>query len=248
MSHLSDIGFTVKDQPALKELLGRITKVVRQIKTDQGVYLQYEDPSGAELWMFMKDGKIDAIMPYFSGTSSRLIRVIKIEKEKNGMDKGFTGWVVPRDKSEQDYPITFDVPDFYTLPVQQLPKEINVRIAAFADDFRIETMEERIEKAKPGADGKKKGVIAEEAFIPIGQFAAAKDASPSVTASALISGRVLQAEKKTNSFTGEAYLWVYLKTLSAEIDVVCDLKLYSEVPTVGAIVVGTFWLSGKLLP
>jgi hypothetical protein len=242
MSHFSDIGFTIQDESTFLNKIVATTK--ESVPFDSGKYIVYRDPSGAELWLQISEGdEFLGINPHYYGQSSRLVRIDRGEK-REAMDGAFTCWVKPREKGEQDYPMTFDVPDFYTLPTWELPIEANIQITAFAHSIRISNEKAWEEKAKTE---ERYAMLAREAFIPSGQFTPdGKETNPP-TANAILSGRVLAAEKKLNEFSGETYLWMYLKTLSAEIDVVCDLKLTKEIPEIGSIVSGSFWISGKLI-
>lgn len=64
---------------------------------------------------------------------------------------------------------------------------------------------------------------------------------------AIFSGHILEVEKKTNKLSEASFYWILVDTLGGLYDVVVDPRLIAEHPTIGNIVSGTFWLSGRLL-
>ena len=56
---------------------------------------------------------------------------------------------------------------------------------------------------------------------------------------------MLAAEERENPATGRAFLWLRLRTYGGEIEAVADPGLTAGIPAVGAVAVGTFWLSGR---
>jgi hypothetical protein len=49
-----------------------------------------------------------------------------------------------------------------------------------------------------------------------------------------------------NETTGDAFWWARVRTLGGEIEVVADPVLLTGPVTPGAVVQGSFWLSGRL--
>lgn len=66
-------------------------------------------------------------------------------------------------------------------------------------------------------------------------------------AAAVITGHVLSSERIKNTFTGEYFYHIKVKTLGADIDVVADPELVDREICAGGVVSGSFWLSGRVL-
>ena len=72
------------------------------------------------------------------------------------------------------------------------------------------------------------------------------DAPP--RAEAVFSGHVLESGRRTNRLTGADFIWCLVETLGGVYDVVIDPELLPDVPRVGGVLQGSFWLSGRIAP
>ncbi len=88
--------------------------------------------------------------------------------------------------------------------------------------------------------------FASQSFIPSGLFKSPDDDSPP-RAEAFFTGHVLEAERRTNALTEMDFIWCLVETLGGVFDVVIDPQLLPEVPRVGGVIQGSFWLSGRIL-
>jgi hypothetical protein len=61
---------------------------------------------------------------------------------------------------------------------------------------------------------------------------------------------VVQAERKVNDRTGEPFFWALIETLgNQQIDVVVHpMVVRGNPPRPGSVILGSFFLSGRLLP
>lgn len=87
-----------------------------------------------------------------------------------------------------------------------------------------------------------------ESFIPSGTFRPGGERIEPPVAAAIFAGTVLEARKITNKDTGLGFYHAKVKTLGGEVDLVVS----PDSPTgnhlrPGAVVHGSFWLSGLLL-
>lgn len=250
MSHLSDIGFPAKDREELLELLKRVYSSEKKevIEIPIGAYIAYRDKSGAELWL-QKTIDVNGVQqmvgvnPHYCGQSRRAVRITRREK-RDDLDGAFSCWVFQLKETDQDFPMIFDVADYHRYSAIKAGQNVTVQISAFAERLEIRNIAEEEGEARKED---KKIMLADEAFLPIGQFLDPSNPNGSPTAEAVISGEILEIERKVNDFTGSEFYWVYLKTLSMEIDVVYDPKLLPETPEVGSIISGDFWVSGRII-
>jgi hypothetical protein len=98
-------------------------------------------------------------------------------------------------------------------------------------------------------DGEDKPIFSANYFIPSGMFASgdAPKAAARPTAEALFAGKVLKAERRHNQAGGEDFVWALVETYGgATIDVVIDPRSLPVLPSVGSILDGDFWISGRI--
>jgi hypothetical protein len=137
--------------------------------------------------------------------------------------------------------ICFEAPDYRLQDDLVLPARRNVQVAAFA--YQIDMFEtEAAFDASQATDVK----YSSKSFIPSGLFPAAKDSTVPPQALAIFTGHVIDAGKKVNGLTGVAFHWALVETAGGTYDVVIDPELLHELPTVGSIISGSFWLSGRI--
>jgi hypothetical protein len=83
--------------------------------------------------------------------------------------------------------------------------------------------------------------FATQSLAPAGLF------SDELEAMAVFTGHVVESALRTNSLTGREYAWAAVESLGGAYDVVAARELLSAAPPAGAVVMGSFWLSGRLL-
>ena len=64
---------------------------------------------------------------------------------------------------------------------------------------------------------------------------------------AVMSGVVIDWQKKKNELTGNAYYWALLDTYYGQVDVVTQCDFLNPEPVTGGVLWGSFWLSGILI-
>jgi hypothetical protein len=248
-SHLSSIGFPVQTEQDLYSLAERISEKATPHEVPQGYYLSYQDPSGAAIWLHAdQDRQIGGMNPHFVGPSVMPLKIVRsVHREKDhAFDGAYFAWVAPEEEhnhQEGAYPLLFDAPDYLKHSQVKLPALLLVQIAAFAHELEIFASEEEW-KQKAGD----KPQLAVESFIPAGLFPVDGRANAALpSAHALISGHVLDAQKRTNQMTGKTFWWLQVQSYAATYDAVVDPLLLRSEPKPGCIVKGSFWLSGVIL-
>lgn len=248
MSNLSDIGFPVKGEEDVNQLIMDVLPHTENIPCPRGFYLRFSDESGSEIYL---QGNFDQEMlgfnPHFKGKSKRSVGITTlIERDASELDGGFYAWANPRvekDEMTGDYPFVFDTPDFRTIPDMKIPQIVDIQLTAFAsNDFQMFANEREFNESQ-----KDTVKTASKFFMPNGLFEI-KDEEIDLSVLrpiATFSGEVKEFELKTNSLTGENFYWFLVDTFGGEIDVVADSKLVNE-PKIGGIIKGQFWLSGVI--
>ena len=256
MSNLSDIGFPVKSDKDVNDILMKVMQELTQIPCPpRGFYYLFSDESGAELFL-QADSSQDIIgfNPAFWGKSRRKIGLLKgIERDTSELDGAFYGWsnpVDPEDPAEGgDHQIVFDMPDFRLHEKIILPKTAEVQLTAFAsNNFKIYQNEADLSKSRSGnANDPARSFVASALFgLAENTPDQAGDAIPP-QAHGNISGEIKEFALRTNGFTHKTFYWFLIDTLGGEIDIVADPGLVTSEPKVGQIADGSFWVSGKIL-
>lgn len=242
-THFSAIGFSTQNQDEFRKLIIKAAEEGINTETDAGIYIQWKEKNGAELWVQVdKNNALIGLNPHYAGKAIMRVGVIKqISRARNSaLDGAYYGWADPTGDvpDHGTYPFVFDLPNFLTNPLQ-LPTIIDVQISAFAHELQIYSDEDKF--AEAGTH------FAPESFIPSGLFTPKMEAFEEPASQAIFTGKVIQHSTLTNEFTGLKYEWALVKTLGGEIDVVADPSLMSEEIHPGGIISGSFWLSGKII-
>jgi hypothetical protein len=245
-SHFSSLGIPMSDRDIYFEYFKKSYENGKHINTDQGMYTKWEIGNGIELWGQV-DKNSDAIgmNPHFSGSTEMKVRIEKRVNKPDDtvLDGAFYGWADPSD-SENDgsYPFVFDVPDVATYQSIKLHQIVTVQLTAFAHEISAYLNDEEYEKSQD-----KEPKFASEAFIPSGLFSPDGSDNNSPQAYAIFTGHILDTKEIINPYTNNRFLWARVKTLGGEIDIVIDPEILEGNLTIGGIVSGSYWLSGKII-
>ena len=252
-SNFSNIGLHIGSPQEFQELATKAASRSTPVPTFVGgAYLHFSTPEGVELWIQISpDKEIVGCNPHFVGGSRHLsaggfavdvTRIVSIDGAP--LDGRLVGTIAGEEAS--GCPIVFDVPDFRQYAARlTLPTRVRCQIAAFPHEFTASPTEEAFhadQAAKLSGPG-----MAAESFIPSGTFRPGGETIEPPEAQAVLAGRILAAERRTNSFSGHPFYALSVKTLGGVIDMPVDPQLISSTPVAGGVVFGSFWLSGRLL-
>ena len=249
MSNLSDIGFPVRGEQDVNEMIMQVLGNVVEIRCHNGFYLRFSDSSDAELYLQGNpEQELIGFNPHFAGKSRRKVALTEaVERDSSELDGGFHAWANPLDETGEtgDYPFVFNSPDFRAVHLHEFPKTVEIQLTAFAsNDFKIFANEMDFNE-KQESELK----YAAKSFVPSGLFSL--DENEIIDLSlvhpiGIFAGEIISFKEKTNSLTNGKFYHFLVDTLGGEIDVVADAKLITEEPKIGGIVSGQFWLSGKI--
>jgi hypothetical protein len=249
-SHFSSIGFPITTMEEAEEIANRITPEATPIEVKNGTYLRWAPGSGEELWLLRnRRGATIGLNPHFTGSSSvRIGLVERVERRgESPLDGAFFAWAgVDDDPSDGECQLVFDCPDAASHAGLQLPALATGQIAAFAHSIEVHASQEEFDTSQEQADVP----FASQSFFPAGLFADELDTDGDADAStseAIFTGHVVDSSIRTNSLTNVQYVWAAVETLGGVYDVVVGQDLLSEPPANGAVVMGSFWLSGRLV-
>ena len=229
-------------------------------------YLYYCQRSncGAQLWACISpEGTGGGFEPHFAGPSR-----IRLKVEKN-VDDGFNaGYIhgqardigdnfppedeeIYRDEDGQLHlniglQVMLNCPTYHIygdkVPIGSV---VTAQVAAFCHTIDIYDNLEDFEKQQQQEEGIS---LSDKSFFQVGseKKSEKEDDSPRP---ALISGHVLQVERKVNENTGESYYWALVETLDGcKIDVVIHPAWVDRPLLPGCIILGEFYLSARLFP
>ncbi|HEY0051642.1 MAG TPA: hypothetical protein VGB68_20255 [Pyrinomonadaceae bacterium] len=248
MSNLSDIGFPVRGEQDVNDVIMKVLKNVSEIPCPRGSYYKFADASGAAIYLQANASQeLIGFNPHFEGKSRRTVCLTEtIEKESSELDGAFHAWANPSEENNPEsgeYPFVFDVPDFRVNTDLNFPQNRQVQLTAFAsNEFQV-FASERDFYAQQDSELK----FAAKSFVPTGLINFHIDNTQPPLAFGVFTGEIKEFELKTNELTGEKFYWFLVDTLGGEIDVVADAKLVAAEPSVGGYLNGQFWLSGRLL-
>ena len=247
-SHFSSIGFPITTMAEAEELANWIAPRATTIAVKNGAYLHWAPGSGEELWLLHnRRGSLIGLNPHFAGSSS--VRVGLVERVEQPGDSSLDGAFFAWGGAEDDpwdgaCQLVFDCPDAASHADLKLPALATAQLAAFAQSIDVHGSPEEFAEAQVGEEVP----FASQSFLPSGLFAEELGSDGgSRTSEAIFTGHVLESSVRTNSLTGVHYVWAAVETLGGVYDVVADQELLPEAPAPGAVVIGTFWLSGRLV-
>jgi hypothetical protein len=232
----------------MNDLCARIGPVAEPLDTERGVYFRWSDPSGAEVWIQVStEIEVLGMNPHFAGKS--VVRVQLTERPDPGspssLDGRFHGWADPVQADDGglqgSYPFLFDAPDAARHDRLELPAVVTAQIAAFAHEVEAFDSPEAYAASQTG-----EVKFAAQSFIPSGLFNLSGADAPA-RAEAVFTGLVTESERRTNRLTGKEFIWCLVDSLGGSFDVVIDPELLPNVPRVGGVVQGSFWLSGRII-
>jgi hypothetical protein len=246
-SHLSTIGFTTENEEEIEELILKACEKGKTIKTQEGEYIKWALSGGIEVYVLLDNrNTVVGFNPHFAGTARMKVGLTERVKRpgESELEGAFHGWADPldTDPTNGEYPFVFDLPDFRTYDHISLPSIITAQIAAFAHELSVYPDDKAFEESQP--DDIK---FAPESFVPSGIFQSDDENSDANQSFAMIAGHVLETSMLINPFSNAEFYWSKVRTLGGELDALSDPEVLNGKLLPGAVVYGTFWLSGRLV-
>lgn len=247
MSHFSAIGFNVETVDDYNSLIEQVLQVATEYSTHENLtYLRYTDPSGAEIWLCTNNDKKEIVCatPCFTSKTTQKMGINAVTPIENGeySDGTVHGWLNATDYDEKDgwlnghYPAIVDVPNY--LDYQD---DNQVRIAyltLFAENVDIFDNEQDFNDWQKENEYQ----FSYEFFSPSGMFV--DENSDKTTAIVLAGLTVLETEKRLNILSNNEFYWCRVSTYGGEYEAVFPLDMFDDVPEVGNIIFGDYWLTG----
>ena len=241
MGHLSDIGFPFKQPEELQTFIAGIIEEGEPLPTQRGYYVFWSPGEGVELWIRVDNQRrLVGCSPHFTGTGQMQVGITQtFRNEERPLDGSCYAWADPQGDNPYSglYPFVADMPDFDLVEERALlVPVVAMQIAAFSSELRCYRSEGEFISEQP--DGSRPQA---ESFTPTWRHG--EDPTPE----AHITGRILEAEMRTNPATGQEFYAISIRTHGGTVDVVADPTLTKGRPAENGIVQGTFWLSARVI-
>lgn len=234
MSNLSDIGFPVKSEEDVNQILMDVLSDIEQMACQPfGFYYRFRDPSGAQLFLQSNpEQELVGFNPAFDGSVSQTLSLIRmLERDTSELDGGYVARSVSGGAA-----FVFDVPDFRRVSPGEMPFEAEVELTAFASNDLS---------------------VVSGSGLPEGEFVRplrdTEDAlfeddaeNPPPQAHVSIAGTINTAEKRANAQSGSEFWVLSVDAGEIALSIVADPAHLTEKPETGDSISGSFWLSGKL--
>lgn len=241
-TNFSSVGFDISSEKALQAAIRELLPASKAVPTYVGgAYLHYQSPEGCELWaQFSPDRELIGCNPHFAGSARFRIHVTAVQ------DHGATpldGQLIAELVDDQaGVPVVINVPDYRQYAARlQPPVNAVVQIAAIAQELSVFASEEELARSPLH------GLAASGAMIPSGTFLPGGARRHPPLPLAVLAGRVLRAERRVNTAGKLPFCIIEVRTLGGVLDVVADPEYVPSEPLPGHIVVGSFFLSGRLI-
>lgn len=245
-NHLSTLGFPVTTEQDFRHYVYQTSEFGQKILTKHGSYTYWPVGNGIELWVQTNHHRrIIGMNAHFRGyTRMRAGITERLPRYPHSLlDGAFYGWANPRtaDPASGNFPFVFDLPDYDVYDELALPDIFSVQVAAFALDLQCFSNDVSFLQAQQTGTHS-----APETFLPTGLLTPQGMPKQPAIAQALLSGHVLDTAKLINPVTGQKFYWAQVFTLGGLFDVVADPQVIQGPLVKNGVVLGTFWLSGRL--
>jgi hypothetical protein len=252
LSHFSTIGLDATQDTFSDLIIELAERAQEHLPVGRSEYLRWTDPSGAQMILQLDvGGRIIGANPHFVGPTRVPVAMVRGVRRPDDtpMELTYEVWASPSDAHRPEsgaHPFVFDCPDPLLAPIDRFPANRVVQIAAFAHEVHAYDSLAAHNAAQKG----RKIRFASKSFFPssILNPGTPSDEVGAPSASALLYGHILDAERMTNALTNRSFWWCHLASLGGDFDVVVDPELLgSASPKPGGILGGTFWLSGRIV-
>jgi hypothetical protein len=243
-SHLSAIGFGCQQDSDVLDLVERIWPNTTEHTFRGGCYRRWDSGCGADVWLHLdRQGVIVGLTPGFAGKGSLPFRAYtRFPRERGTRFEGaLKGWTTCHTSGTDVHPIAFDLIG-YGLPLaSRTPFVSSVRLTAFAHDI---TTHSDAHTFLASQESKLK--LASNFFIHTGLLDQPEDRTIRPASTAMFAAKVIESAEHVVPMFNSRFHWMLVESLIGTLDIVADPADTSHLPPPGSIVVGSFWLCGRL--
>jgi hypothetical protein len=250
MNYYACLGFAVRDAAEVHLLASRAAAEGDPAPSDMGIALRrWRAGVGVELWAEVGPrGEILGALPFYDGGREHRLAVTACGADPDHPEEGWIeGWVNPTDPDEPysgDFPVICDLVDFLAAQpkLDDLPRTVAVKIVGFLHE--AVTYEDELALA---VQARETGfrlppyVFASAAYTGLDE----SDGSERPEATAMLSGRVLRADRLLNPRTGLPFWALEVDTGRATIDLVAPDEILPQLQS-GELLQGSAWMLARI--
>jgi len=267
IDHYNDLGFRLRTDVDLKELIERAFDDGQRIDCEGGYYLRWRPGSDIELWVQVdRENNIIGCLPHFNGDGRMTLEIEELvwaDKLNTALEGILSCNSCPEaDGFEEDIsvPVLADSPDFGVVRRSlRCPVKVRAKVAAFAHEIHCFENEDKHQEAQqqelppPRAGPEPSDLIekarqridrmtrAPESYFPIGQSSRPR------TSRVGFAGRIRRAALLINPVTRQGFYHLLVKTYGGlVVDVVADPSLVKGAPADAGILDGICCLSARV--
>jgi hypothetical protein len=239
VNHFAAVGFLTPSREAFQGQVSELALLAEQEMGPLGIRALWKDDSGARLAMFVNtDGDLECLKPSFSGTSRQVVRPVTTLADPDGCPFCALASVEVLEDGVMAYSLFVELDDIHRGQLATAEAPIELAISAFAEELTIWPDAASYEASKQAAELE----LAARSLIPSGMFAPGGGERPP-RAEAIVTGVVIESERRTNRYSSGAFDWCVIETFAAALDVVAEPQ--KQPLQAGNVVQGTFWLVGR---
>ena len=259
---LSIVGFPDRTDNDFKSVWDETMEYGKTIITSSGTYYKWEVGHHIEVWVKIGvEAKSSKLCPYFSGETRARVGLTRraVRKKTSIFEGAFLGLTKPHyDENEVlsgALSFTFDVPDYNLHDAVELPMIADVQLTAFAQNISAYASEDEFMEAQEPEPFILPGAFIPSTYFPDDGEDDVDDGLPPFfdpeeeipPAKVVIAGRVIDSAIITNPVTERDFSWARVRVSLGEIDVVASLDSIEGFLGTGGMVMGYFWLAGRLI-
>jgi hypothetical protein len=232
-SHFGSLGFSIADQDAFRALIVGLATAGTEHRIDEHLADRvWTDPSGARIVVLTRDGSIEELLPCLVGEAA------PVHIRDAAMRDAEVAYVSLLTEDGGDVcPLMVELEDHALLAGLGKLEEGRLRLAAFAEQLDVHADAD----AYYASQDDERPKMSAEHLIPVGTF------TPEPRAHAMLAAEVLQAETRTNMWSGGTFHRLRLRGIAGiEFDAAIDATAVAALPEPGSILAGTFFMTGSL--
>ncbi len=213
-------------------------------------YIRFLDESGADLWVAVDPPKTDSyeiagVTPHFVGRS--VVTLSSLGPAGREEDEWYEGryLVTIGEGDDQIRGALLEAPNFDVTGPLETGTTVRGQVSVCAENVRVYEDEDAFDRDPPIAGrivpGSEPLLLEKKSFFPVGLLLGAGHKGVPY---GHFTGTVVDAELRTNKYSGKEFIWALVQSVGGEYDVVSARARWSSFPAKGQIVsVKSGWMS-----
>ncbi len=242
-SQFECIGLSAKTDSKVIDLINKTIEKAKTVQIPNAKTEHYKvfNDGKAQIWYLFKDNELLSAHPHFQADNKPRVSIVNYVIDEENATGRLIAYLKPTEDLQNGLaPIVFNVPDFWLIDEMQFPFAANIELAGFAININLfSDVDEFFAKTETLQDLK----LSDKALIPTGLFVEENQKPEPLV---LMSGHIISSEKIYSVETGQDYYHLNIESIE-NIDILAPAYAFKSEPKQGMIVLGDFYLSGRLV-